>query len=49
MLQAGKIMALAAIYAMEDPEMMAKAKAELEEKRGGKYICPVGKEAKPRI
>ena len=42
-------MALAAIYAMEDPEMMAKAKAELEEKRGGKYICPIPKDVKPTI
>ena len=49
MLQAAKIMALAAIYAMEDPEMMAKAKAELEEKRGGKYICPIPKDVKPTI
>ena len=44
-----KVIALATINSLEDPEMLKKAHEEYVKVTGGKYICPVGKDAKPRI
>ena len=49
MLVAGKIMALSGVYAMEDPELLAKAKEELLVKNGGGYKCPLPKGIKPTL
>jgi len=46
---AGQVMACAAIDLYENPEIIEKAKAELNERlEGGKYICPIPKGLKPR-
>ena len=44
-----KVIALATINSLEDPEMLKKAHEEYVKVTGGKYIYPVGKDAKPRI
>lgn len=49
MLTAGKSMALAALKVMEDPELIAKARAEWKEETGGVYHCPVPAEIGPRL
>lgn len=49
MLTAGEVMALAAVYAMQDTEMLKKAKTELLSKNGGKYICPLPEGIKPTL
>ena len=46
---AAAVLALAAVNTMEDEELLKKAHEEYVKATGGKYICPVGKEAKPRI
>ena len=42
-------MALGAIYAMEDEELLKQAKAELLKKNGGGYKCPMPKEIMPTL
>lgn len=42
MLYAGKVLALAAIELMENPELLIKAKEEFERRKNGQtYICPI--------
>lgn len=41
MLFAGKVVAATLLRLMEDPALVAKAKAEHTEKTGGEYICPI--------
>ena len=41
MLRAAEVMALAALRTMAQPELIEKAKAELREKNGGSYTCPL--------
>ena len=45
---AAKVMALTGLKFVENPELVAKAKAELDAATGGKYICPLPKEVKPQ-
>ncbi len=47
MLAAGKVMALAAIYVMEDPALLEEAKTEFQNKNGGVYHCPLPADAVP--
>jgi len=49
MLTAAKVIALAAIRTMEDPELIKKAKAELLVKNGGRYVCPLPDYATPPV
>ena len=46
---AAKVMALTAAMAIDDPELMAKAKEELIKTTGGKYVSAVPAEIKPNI
>jgi len=47
MLHAAKAMAATALDAMRDPELLARAKAELQRRTGGKpYACPIPPEVK---
>ncbi|MGX9134744.1 M20 family metallopeptidase [Rummeliibacillus sp. JY-2-4R] len=48
MLQAGKVIAGTALEVMKNPELLAKAKAELEESLdGNRYKCPIPQSIKP--
>ncbi len=47
MLYAGKAVAGTIIRLFENPELLAKAKEEHEEKTGGAYICPIPADLKP--
>ena len=48
MLHAGKVMAATAVEVLLSPEIIAEAKAELEEKlEGAKYVCPIPADIKP--
>ncbi len=49
MLTAAKVMALSAIYTLEDPDAIQRAKQELKLKNGGKYICPLPDYVSPPI
>ena len=49
MLQAGKVLALAGVRFCEEPQLAERARAELEQATGGKYVCPVPKGNAPRI
>ncbi len=49
MIRAAEVMTLAAIRTMERPELIAKARAELLKKNGGKYICPLPDYIQPPI
>ena len=42
-----KVIALATINSLEDPEMLKKAHEEYVKVTGGKYICPVPPETVP--
>lgn len=46
---AAKVMALTAAMAIDDPELMAKAKEELIKTTGGKYVSAVPAEIKPNV
>ena len=46
---AAKMLALAAIRTMAEPEAIAKAKEEVLERNGGKYTCPLPDEVLPPI
>ena len=41
--------ALASILTIESPEKIAAAREEYVKSTGGKYICPVGMDAKPEL
>lgn len=47
LLCAGKVIAAAAIDLLEQPELLAKAKAEFAERSVGGYVCPIEKDAVP--
>ena len=49
MLKAAEVMALAAVYTMEQPELIEKARQELLRKNGGKYTCPLPEYVQPPI
>ncbi len=49
MMTAAKVLALATVRTMEQPELIEKAKAELQRKNGGKYVCPLPEYAQPPI
>ncbi|KZE46320.1 amidohydrolase [Brevibacillus parabrevis] len=50
MLHAGKVMAATAVDMLQNPELIAKAKAELKERLGGKeYVCPIPDEVMPSV
>ena len=43
------MLALAGVRFCEEPQLAERARAELEQATGGKYICPVPKGSAPRI
>ena len=49
LLAAGKAMALAAVRAMQDPDLLQRAQQEYRETTGGTYICPVPDDVKPEL
>ena len=50
MLQAARILAATAIDALDDPDLIARAKAEKERRTGGQpYICPIPAGVAPQI
>lgn len=49
LLTAAKILALSAVRTMEQPEVMAAAKAEVVKRNGGKYVCPLPDSVEPPI
>ena len=50
MLHAGKVMAATAVDMLQNPELIAKAKAELKERLGGKaYVCPIPDGVMPSV
>ena len=49
MLRAAEMLSLAALRTMEQPELLEKAKAELRQKNGGKYSCPLPDYCTPPI
>ena len=49
MLVAAKALALATVRTMEQPDLIRKAKEELQRKNGGKYVCPLPSYAQPPI
>jgi len=48
-LTAAKMLALAALRTMEQPEIVAQAKAEVLRRNGGRYVCPLPDEVRPPI
>ena len=49
MLRAAEILTLAAVRTMEQPELIVKARAELKQKNGGSYQCPLPEYVTPPI
>ena len=49
MIRAAEVMMLAAIRTRERPDLIAKARAELLKKNGGKYVCPLPDYIQPPI
>ena len=49
MLRAAEILTLAAVRTMEQPDLIAKARAELKQKNGGSYQCPLPEYVTPPI
>ena len=49
MLRAAEMLSLAALRTIEQPELLEKAKAELRQKNGGKYSCPLPDYCTPPI
>ena len=49
MLRAAEVLTLSTIRTMEQPQLLAKAKAELLQKNGGKYHCPLPDYVDPPI
>lgn len=46
---AASVMAMAAVQVIEDPSIAEKAREELNEETGGKYICPIPADVQPNI
>lgn len=49
MLAAGKAMAIAAIHVMEDEALLERIKEDWQKDTGGRYVCPISDEVKPRL
>ncbi|MGN0372265.1 MAG: amidohydrolase [Enterocloster sp.] len=49
LLTAAKVMALAAVRTMEQPDVMEAAKAEVKKRNGGRYTCPLPDSVKPPL
>jgi len=49
MLRAAEVMTLASVRTAEMPELIARAKKEVLDKNGGKYVCPLPDYTKPPI
>ncbi|MDX3805582.1 amidohydrolase [Bosea thiooxidans] len=50
MLQAARALALAGLNALGDPELLGRARLELEERRNGEpYVCPIPAEVSPAL
>ena len=49
MMKAAEVMTLASLKAMDRPEVIARAKAEVLKRNGGKYICPLPDDVKPPV
>lgn len=49
LITAGKVLALTAIKLFEQPEILKEAHYEYEKTTGGRYVCPVGMDVKPKI
>ena len=49
MITAAKVLALATLRTMDDPELIARARAELLAKNGGRYVCPLPDYVEPPI
>ena len=47
--KAAEVLALASIKAMQNPELLEKAKEEWKKTTGGKYICPVTDDVQPAL
>jgi aminobenzoyl-glutamate utilization protein B len=49
MMLAAEVMALACVRTAADPELIAKAKAELVARNGGRYVCPLPDDVEPPV
>ena len=47
--KAAEVLALASIKAMQNPELLEKAKEEWKKTTGGKYVCPVTDDVQPAL
>ena len=47
--KAAEVLALASIKAMQNPELLEKAKEEWKKTPGGKYVCPVTDDVQPAL
>ena len=47
--KASEVLALASIKAMQNPELLGKAKEEWKKTTGGKYVCPVTDDVQPAL
>ena len=47
--KAAEVLALASIKAMQNPELLEKAKEEWKKTTGGKYVCPVADDVQPAL
>ena len=47
--KAAEVLALASIKAMQNPELLGKAKEEWKKTTGGKYVCPVTDDVQPAL
>ena len=47
--KAAEVLALASIKAMQNPELLEKAKEEWKKATGGKYVCPVTDDVQPAL
>ena len=47
--KAAEVLALASIKAMQNPELLEKAKEEWKKTTGGKYVCPVTVDVQPAL
>ena len=49
MINAAKVLALSSVRTMEKPDLITEARAELEKRNGGRYVCPLPDEVKPPL
>ena len=49
MITAARVLALAVLRTMDDPELIARARAELLTKNGGQYVCPLPDYVEPPL